>query len=750
MKGTMRNATLIALAIVSGAGAYVGDWNSYTPLYEIRAFTEAKGFLFAGTGGGIRKLNPATQAEAAYNNKKGLRDVGITAMASSPEGDVFAASELGFLYRYDWGQDQWEVLEAGYKGAGWHMNRRAMLYRSGYLVIGSDKGLSFYNVRKRVAEANVTKLETVSGMSVNSLLFRGDTLFVGTNLGIYRAVLHLDRLLTDPQINIFNPAIWTNVVKGGLYYDPALGSNALVDSTTVGADTGLHLPPEANQDHAHGVLYYGSAGIASDYNGVVLDDPPARISRYRSTFSVEGRSYPNPLGVEVIDRVGSHWYTGRINDMFEFFPGDSARFYALVNPQSLPYLQIASVRANRFGVFAWAAPKIYKFSGPQWDSAAVFDVSDDSQEWLRRGLRSLDVLGPDEFILGTWGSGIRYRRGNETIRFDALNSCLESAVTADPNYPAIFAMTAYKGKGYFFSVFVDKENYSLAYFDRATRKLTCSRPDDGRGQQARDVKVVGDTMLAIVTERGVDAYRIRDAGGQVSLEPGNLVASLPTSSVPTQAGNVDVFGNFWITTEGSDLLYVPDLANHPDSAKAYRTLDGFSGVSCKNLERDPSGHLWTGCTEGGVFEVTPGRDSSLHSFRKYGLNDGLLSEAVFNLSVNPDNGDIWVTTDKGISRYESPSRPTRPNLSEVKAYPNPFLPKHRVVVFDNLSAGSEVEVLTQSGEVVFRRTLSKGGLGDQIQWDGRNPSGKRVTEGVYFYVVKSSRETKHGKLIVAR
>jgi flagellar hook assembly protein FlgD len=86
----------------------------------------------------------------------------------------------------------------------------------------------------------------------------------------------------------------------------------------------------------------------------------------------------------------------------------------------------------------------------------------------------------------------------------------------------------------------------------------------------------------------------------------------------------------------------------------------------------------------------------------------------------------------------------------VKAYPNPFLPKHRVVVFDNLASGSEVEVMTHSGEVVFRRTLSKGGAGDQIQWDGRNPAGKRVTEGVYFYVVKSPKETKHGKLIVAR
>jgi len=746
----MRNAMLIALAIVSAARAYVGDWTSYTPLYEIRAMTVAKGFLFAGTGGGIRKMNPTTLAETAYNNQKGLRDVGINALASSPEGEVYAASELGFLYRYDWGSDQWEVMEAGYKGAGWHMNLRAMIYRSGYLVIGSDKGLSFYNVKKRVAEANVTKLETVSGLSVNSLLFKGDSLFAGTNLGIFRAELHLDRLLTDPQINIFNPAIWTNVVKGGLYYDPSNGDNAVVDSNTVSADTGVRLPPEATQDHAHGVLYYGSKGIASDYNGVVLDDPPARISRFRSTFEVDGKTYPNTLGLEVIGFASGHWFTGRVNDMFEFFPGDSSRYFALVSPQSLPYFQISDMKANRYGVFAWAAPKIYRFSGGQWDSVGVFDVGDDNSEWTGRGLHNFDIPGPDEVVLGTWGSGIRYHQGNVKASFDATNSCMASSVDKDPNYPAIEAMAAYRDKGYFFTILRTNTKYQLVYFDRATRQLTCPQTEGQGTQQGRGLQVVGDTMLVVVTDRGLEAYRIHDQGGKVSVEPGNLLPNLPISPSQTLAGSMDAYGNFWITTEGSDLLYVNDLANHPDSAKTYHTLDGFSGVSCKNLERDPSWHLWSGCTEGGVFEVIPGKDSSLHTFRKYGLNDGLLSETIFNLSVNPDNGDVWVTTEKGIARYESLSRPLRPNLSEVKAYPNPFLPKHRVVIFDNLAAGSEVQVLTQSGEVVFRRTLSKGGAGDQIQWDGRNPSGKRVTEGVYFYVVKTSKETKHGKLIVAR
>jgi hypothetical protein len=117
--------------------------------------------------------------------------------------------------------------------------------------------------------------------------------------------------------------------------------------------------------------------------------------------------------------------------------------------------------------------------------------------------------------------------------------------------------------------------------------------------------------------------------------------------------------------------------------------------------------------------------------------------------VDQGNGDVWVATEKGLARYESASRPTRSNLSSIKVYPNPFLARHSQVVFDNLSAGSEVQVTTQSGSVVYHRSLAAGS-GDQIRWDGRNQAGGRVREGVYFWVVRSPKETKNGKLIVAR
>jgi hypothetical protein len=150
-----------------------------------------------------------------------------------------------------------------------------------------------------------------------------------------------------------------------------------------------------------------------------------------------------------------------------------------------------------------------------------------------------------------------------------------------------------------------------------------------------------------------------------------------------------------------------------------------------------------------VVEIMPGRDSLSHSFRRYRLDDGLLSETILHLDIDRERGDVWIVTENGLTRFESPSRPLARSLSSAKVYPNPFRARHDFVLFDGLSAGSEIQVLTQGGSVVYRASLGADG-GGQVRWDGRNAAGRKVKEGIYFYVIRSPGEVKRGKLVVAR
>jgi hypothetical protein len=98
---------------------------------------------------------------------------------------------------------------------------------------------------------------------------------------------------------------------------------------------------------------------------------------------------------------------------------------------------------------------------------------------------------------------------------------------------------------------------------------------------------------------------------------------------------------------------------------------------------------------------------------------------------------------------ESASEPPVTSLQTVRVYPNPFLPQHRFVIFDNLPLDATVRVHNAAGSVV--RIFHPSDLtGNQAQWDGTNQQGRPVAAGVYLYSVTSGSSVQRGKIIVAR
>jgi hypothetical protein len=142
-------------------------------------------------------------------------------------------------------------------------------------------------------------------------------------------------------------------------------------------------------------------------------------------------------------------------------------------------------------------------------------------------------------------------------------------------------------------------------------------------------------------------------------------------------------------------------------------------------------------------------DSSAPEVVQYTTSNGLLANRIFDVSVDPSNGDVWVAGEGGINRLEGPSPPLVSGVSKVRAYPNPFLGRHAVLVLDNMPRNAEAAILTQGGSVV-RSFRSRDLLGNQFQWDGKNAAGRKVKPGVYLYRVDAGGKTTHGKIIVAR
>jgi hypothetical protein len=145
-------------------------------------------------------------------------------------------------------------------------------------------------------------------------------------------------------------------------------------------------------------------------------------------------------------------------------------------------------------------------------------------------------------------------------------------------------------------------------------------------------------------------------------------------------------------------------------------IPNFSGEECKSLESDAAGSLWVGCANG-LYYVTTGVGGGVTTVRRYGLDDGLLSLKIHDISVDPATGKVWIATDHGVSMIEGAGPPAIPNGS----------------------LGNVVRIF-------HPRDL----VGNQVQWDGKNQQGKPVTAGVYLFSIVSGSDVQRGKVIVAR
>jgi hypothetical protein len=734
---------MAALAAAAPAAvAAVGDWTNYTPLSQVRDIEPVPGGILVATGGGVRRVALPSREETVFRNTEGLTDVSVQALARASDGSVWASSELGYLYRLPPGASRWNVHGSSYKAAGWRMSRRAMLYRQGYLVLGSEKGLSFFNTRKLVADVNITKMGSVTGMAVRSLLMDGDTLYAGTDKGIFRAVLRLDRLLTDTETNVFNPAIWSLV--------SAVDTVPAVD-TASGGDGEV----EEGEDCVPGLLYRKAGGIAGACAGMFLPELGGLLI---SGVEVRagGRAWPDTMRMEALARSEGRWFIGGGAGLFEFDPKTDSKD-VIFNPEDLPFGRITMVEAGPGGVYAYIAPHFHKLTGGLWKPVRPIDATEQELDlyWRnavdadKRGSHPLHSLPSGDLFLGTWGHGFRALQDGKWRFFDAApgGSCMESTLE-NINYPVVWSMAPLRTSGIFIGSVRHGKSYGLSYYDFESKTLECFQTASA-DEHPKALEVVGDSVLVVTTGRGLEAFRVREAGGRVSLDAADLLSPRVNAPEPILVSRMDDRGTLWITSEGGKLFYVPDIRFGSGKALIYRTLEGFPGADCKNLESDARGHLWAGCSQGGVVEIMPGRDSLSHSFRRYRLDDGLLSETILHLDIDRERGDVWIVTENGLTRFESPSRPLARSLSSAKVYPNPFRARHDFVLFDGLSAGSEIQVLTQGGSVVYRASLGADG-GGQVRWDGRNAAGRKVKEGIYFYVIRSPGEVKRGKLVVAR
>jgi hypothetical protein len=131
--------------------------------------------------------------------------------------------------------------------------------------------------------------------------------------------------------------------------------------------------------------------------------------------------------------------------------------------------------------------------------------------------------------------------------------------------------------------------------------------------------------------------------------------------------------------------------------------------------------------------------SSIAGLGSYGLTPGVYTITVQAVATT---GQTSALAQQDVTLVSS-------DFSNVKVYPNPWrIDRHagKNVTFTGLPMGSTVKLFTVSAHWI--RTLSIAGT--TATWDLKNDSGDRVGSGIYIYLIKSSDDKLHGKLVVIR
>lgn len=210
----------------------------------------------------------------------------------------------------------------------------------------------------------------------------------------------------------------------------------------------------------------------------------------------------------------------------------------------------------------------------------------------------------------------------------------------------------------------------------------------------------------------------------------------------------DKDGNIWIGTGKGVVVYYNPEDIFDDNLYAEQILiprnDGTNNAdilleteTVTAIAVDGANKKWFGTQSGGVFKTSADGITQIHNFNKD--NSPLFSNNILDLEINPESGEIFIGTNKGLLSYRGKATEGKEDYSEVYAFPNPVKPGYSgPVTIHGLVAGSVVKITDISGNLVYE-TRSEGG---QAQWYGKDLNGNKVQSGVYLVFSANEDGTK--------
>ncbi len=711
-----------------------------TPVLHILALTLFLAFPLESTGQQASSPPSMKGVWRTYDVTDGLVSGFIPCIYQDRDGVLWLCSRASGVIRYD-GQT-FTTLDTE-DGLADNRVRSIFQDREGRFWFGTFSGVSRYDPSLRTqgpgsGQVAWTTFTTEDGLahdrSARILQDREGHFWFGTSAGVSRydgdswtTLTTEDGLANDSVGSILQDRegnLWFGTNDGVSRYDPGSGpGKSWVTFTT--KDGLAHNDVSSIFQDQEGAFWFGTWGGVSRYDpGSEAPStelraggtgPGSSPGQAWTTFTTEDGLAHNHVTSLLQDREGHPWF-GTSGGVSRYDPGSSpgqAAWTTFTTEDGLPDDTVISLLQDREGdLWVGTYTGLSRYGGRTWITFTTEDglVND--------RVESVHQDRDGHLWFGTPGGVSRFDSGSSPLRRgsgqagqswttftaeDGLVGQRVSSILQDRDGVFWFGtqrggVSHYDGKTWttfttkdglgnddVHAIFQDRVGHiwfatdgGASRFDGQTWATFTT--DDGLADNAVRSSIIQDRdgHLWFGTKRGASRY-----------DPSSECKGWETFTIEDGLAQDEVLamlegpeGEIWFGTFGGGVSRF-DPGSSPEQAwTTFTTKDGLASNEVTHILKDRNGHLWFGTSGGGLSRF----DGDV--FQTLTSDDGLAGNYVSGGGIlESRDGDIWIGTNKGVTRFRSPA-PLRPPIV-IDA----VVADHRYEREDELSIPSTVGVV---------------------------------------------------------
>ncbi|KGN88672.1 hypothetical protein HQ45_08150 [Porphyromonas crevioricanis] len=433
-------------------------------------------------------------------------------------------------------------------------------------------------------------------------------------------------------------------------------------------------------------------------------------------------------------------------------PSDDKYFYSTFSQGR--YFSVSGGRGSyRFGIpFSL---KIY--DGHKWTNFSQKEVEEVSDATSV----AVDPKNPGHYFVSTHGEGLIEFKDNQYYKtHDGSNSPIRSAKNLGAGYYRVGSL-CYDRYGNLWMTQNEVAEQVVLMLDAdgnwQTPQYTQIRPDNAHGHM---VAVGGDIHWLAIYHENTGVY-VFDASPKLGGKGGEAVyystlsdrngKAIPASSFHCMT--LDRGGVLWLGSDAgicsihspSGAIKRPPVASRPIAGEEPNLYYVLDNVSVRAIVVDRLNHKWIGTLGNGLFLMNEDCTEILRQYKT--TNSPILSDNIATLSLDENNGILYIGTDKGLMSLSTGGETASDEvLEKIYAWPNPLRPEQPdMIIIEGLKAGCNVKIINTQGRLLFEENT----IDDRLLWNARNADGSRVDSGIYHILVYDPETKAKTKLSVA-